>query len=188
MNQRTNQGGSVVVYSIVGLVLALAAVGSIYAVQQRADGEQIGPMVAVQQDEKEQKPAENQPSEQKTDEAKQQSEQKAAEEKKAQEEAAVKQQAAEEEKAKRQQQEAAQQKATEQKAAELKAAQQRAADEKKAQEQQRAAGAAPAPAQTPTQPLPQTGPADMAFAGAVLAILSIAIIRYAFSHKFVTGK
>ena len=98
MYQRANQGGSIVVYAIVSVILALATVGGVYAIQQRASGGQVGPMIAVNQPEKQQS--------QNTE-----AEQKQAEDKKAEEEAVKKQQAAEEEKAKRHQQEAAQQKA-----------------------------------------------------------------------------
>lgn len=188
MNKRANQGGSAVVYGIIGILLVLGVIGAVYAVQKRADGGQVAPMdIAAQLD----------PSKQKEDKEKAAREQAAKEEssqqKSSEEQSVAEQQAAEEKKAQQQRREAAaeearQQEATEKKAAEQKAEQQRIAAEKTPD----APTAQTAPQQMPTTggpaSLPKTGPADLVMGAFVLLVLGFSIVKYSFSHKFVTGR
>lgn len=192
MNTRANQGGSAVVYIIVSVLLALGVIGAVYAVQQRANGEQIAPMdIAANLTPDDNKDTSDKQAEKKADE--QANNNDAADKKAAEEQAAKEQQAAEEKKAEQQRQAAADEarQQEEKSAAEQKAAEQRAAEEKASDD--------PTPTAQPTSPeqmpntggpaaLPQTGPSDYLFGGLALGALVLSILKYSLSHRFVTGR
>lgn len=192
MNTRANQGGSAVVYIIVSVLLALGVIGAVYAVQQRASGEQIAPMdIAATLNPGDEKKAEKDSADQQTNEQTQSND--AADKKSAEEQAAQEQQAAEEKKAEQQRQAAADEarQQEEKQAAEQKATQQQAAEEKATDDSAPVAQPA-SPEQMPNTggpaTLPQTGPSDYLFGGLALGALVLSILKYSFSHRFVTGR
>lgn len=174
-SRRTNQGGSIAVFLIVSVILAVGVIGGVYFVQQRGTHVRTNEPIAQNNPPK---PAEQQkaPAEEAatSDDEKKQAEQQKAEADK---------QAAEKKRAEERQKKA---EAEKQAAAE--------AEKKRQAEQSAAQSAAPAPPsdipQTSTAPrasnLPQTGPEDsmpQIVAGAVLLGVLIAYLK-SYRHRF----
>ncbi len=171
-SRRTNQGGSVVVFLIVSVILAAGVIGGIYAVQQRGahvrtNDEQIAKQGDTQQSQQKAEDTKNADDEA----AKKQAEQQAADKKAAEQKQAQERQQAEQKKAD----------------ADKKAA---AEEQKRQQAEQQSRQAADTIPQTSTAPaagsLPHTGPEESfirVIGGATLLGILIAYLK-SYRHRF----
>lgn len=191
MDIRAKQGGSAIVYGIVSVLLAIGVIGAVYAVQKRANGEQIGPMEIASQlnPTRDENSTEQSANEQSSNE--QSSNEETEKQKAAEEQARNEQQTAAEEKAQQQRREAAAE-ARKQEAEEKRAAEQKAAEQQKREESApSAAGASDSQQMPPTggpSALPQTGPADLVVGAFVLLVLGYSVIKFSFSQAYVNGR
>ena len=200
MNTRANQGGSAIVYGIISVILALAVVGAVYAVQKRADNEATGPMEIASNlnpfsdngEENTSPNTDNDSSEGQSDvnSNNQAADEEADKQRAAEEKAAKDKQAAEEKKAEEQRQAAAAEAREEREQAAQREQEEAATDD----EAQPVAGQqmppTGGPSQTASSPeqLPQTGPVDYVAGGLALTALTVSIFKFAFSHRYVTGR
>ncbi len=171
------QSGSVIVYVIVGVLLAAATVGAIIVAQNRGDQRIASRPTTETSQDRDTPPAQTDDEEADKDAT----EQKAAEEKsRAEAERQAKEKEKEKEKA------AAEQRAAEQEAEEQKAKEQAVAEQEEAAQQSDTLAQTGGEQPTAADNLPTTGPVQDTL-GAVIGLIAIASAGYVYYHSFRRG-